>query len=407
MKDLVRWFVAGLAGVLLIGLVIGSPSIAYADTIRTVGTLNEAWYLRYKEPLAEAAGRDLSCATPLGCNVAGNATRPAPALPYPDNTLHVAANTGEPDAQTYLTFDLSRAPRRAVVTGGTMTLVAAPAESGTLNEFSAQMVACRVTEPFVSVKSGSWRNRPSFDPNTCPPLIRVPGARPATWRLNLAPLAAKWSADANRDGVADVPNYGITILPSPWVSPGTPTATWKVVFDGRRRTGGRPIASTLQFRQLTRASDAESSTSEPVLPAPPVAGNQSVPEMTFTPRRDRNIRMPEQLSPRSLALASPSAAAVSDVPDSPLDSPQLPKPQLTPSTGQNVARGMPLVVATGGMKHFLGGRQAVCFVALLGFGVAGLLGWSLTSQTQLRGAFRWVAAMGLARRMPAVPTSKG
>lgn len=392
MKDLVRWLFASMAGVVLVSVVLGPVSVAHADTAWTARTLHEAWYLRYKEPLAEAPGGDLSCDTPLGCNLAGSATRPAPLVPYPDNTLHVASSTGEPDAQTYLSFDLSRAPRGATVSGGTMTFVAAPADSGTLNEASANMVACLVTESFVSVKSGSWGDRPHFDPNVCAPLVRVPGAHPAMWKLHLAPFGARWSADANRNGIADVPNYGITILPNPRARR-TPIATWKVVFDGKRRVGGTPIKATLNFKTLTKPRNAS-----PSLPSAPLADSQSLPDEAFVPRPSRSIRVPGP-SPQPLTLAPPTAAR------SPLPA-QAPKPQLLPGAGQSTARSAPLVVAAADTKGFFGGRQAVWFVALLGFGVAGLLGWSLTSQAQLRGGFRWVAAMGLARRMTAAPGTK-
>lgn len=408
MKDLVRWLVVCLTGVVLVGLVVGLPSVAHAETVRAARMLHEAWYLRYREPLAEAPGGDLSCGTPLGCNLAGNATRPAPAVPYPANTLHVASSTGEPDAQTYLSFDLSRTPRSTVVTGGTMTFVAASADSGTLNEASAQMVACRVTESFVSVKPGSWRNRPNFDPNTCSPLVRIPGARPATWRVNLASFGARWSADANHDGVADVPNHGITILPNPRVARGAPIATWKVVFDGKLRKGGTPVTSTLHVRRLRRVRDVEPPLVEPPPAAPPLATGQRVAGEFFSPRPDGSIRISGQPFSRPLALAPPAVAAVPGASgtsgSSPLRS-QVPRPQLMPGADRSTASGVPLVVAADA-RGFLGGHQAVWFVALLGFGVAGLLGWSLTSPAQLCGGFRWVAAMGLARRMPVAPTSK-
>jgi hypothetical protein len=288
-----------------------------------------------------------------------------------------------------------------------MTLVAAPANSGTLNEAAAQMVACRVTEFFVSVKAGSWRNRPGFDPNSCVPLVRVAGAQPATWRVNLARFGAKWSADTDHDGAPDVPNYGITILPNPRVAPGTPTATWKVVFDGKHRKGGRPIASTLRVRQLTRASDREPRLGE-TFPAAPLSQSQSDAEMAFSPHPARSIRVPLQPSSSFIALAPPPAPSppLPDVAGAPRSSP-LVMPQRIPSTGQKPTASQPLVVATGSTRGFVGGHQAVWFVALLGSGLAGLLGWSLTSQAQLRGGFRWVAAMGLTRRMNTTPTSKG
>jgi hypothetical protein len=391
MKGLVRWLVASLVGVVLVGLVVGLPSVAHAETMQIARTLHEAWYLRYKEPLAKIPGKDPSCDTPLGCNLAGNATRPVP-LPYPDNTLHVASNAGEPDAQTYLSFDLSRAPQGAAVTGGTMTLVAAPADSGTLNEARADMVACLVTESFVSVKSGPWVNRPNFDLHTCSPLIRVPGTRPAKWRVHLGRFGAKWSADANHDGVADVPNYGITVLPNPRITRGAPLATWKVAFDGRRRRGGTPVTSTLNFKMLAKARHAEP------LPAAPLLA-----------RPERSARMPGQPFSSPRALTPPDAfthLGVSDVPSSPLQS-QTPRPWLVRDAGQNASHSVPLVVATADTRGFLGYHQAVWFVALLGFGVAGLVGWSLTSQARLRGGFRWIAAMGLTRRMPVAPLSEG
>lgn len=401
MRDLIRGLAAGLAGAVLVGFVIGPSPVAYAETARTARPLHEAWYLRYKEPLAEIPGGDPSCGTPLGCNLGGSATRPAPDVSYPDNTLHVASSTGEPDAQTYLSFDLSRAPRGSTVTGGTMTFIAAPPESGTLNESRASMVACRVTEPFISRQAGRWADRPGFDPHTCSPLIRVPGARPATWTLHLAPFGARWSADANHDGVPDVPNYGITILPTPRVTGGTPIATWKVAFDSKRRAGGRPITSTLRFKMLTKPSDESSSLASPHPAEPSLATRQNIPGMASPQRPARSLRVPEPSSSLSVAVTLPSASGASDVSSGPLRS-QVPRPERAPDAGQGATRGAPIVVDTdaGG---FLGGHQAVWFVALLGFGVAGLMGWSLTSQAQLRGGFRWIAAMSLARRMPGAP----
>lgn len=375
MKKLVRKFVTSLPGAVLVCLIAGPAPAAYAEAAEAaeVRTLHESWYLRYKEPLKETLGEDLSCRTPLGCNLAGNAVRPAPPASYPDDTLHVATNTGEPDAQTYLSFDLSQTLQNTVVTGGTITLVAAPATSGTFNETNADMVACLVTEPFVSVQSGSWTSRPNYDPNICSPLVRVSGAHPATWRAHLAPLGAKWSADANYDGVADVPNYGITILPNPKVAPGTPMATWKIAFDSRRNISGTPIISTLTYRVLAKPRDTQSPLAEHLSAAPPLAPGQTSPEIASAPSLSSNNTSEQSV------LASP-VLAPSVASPSPLSSSVL-GPQLAPDAGRNITRGMlPVVAATSGSRS---GHQAVWFAVLLNGGIAGLLAWSLARQAQL------------------------
>ncbi|MDP9405828.1 MAG: hypothetical protein M3O86_04385, partial [Actinomycetota bacterium] len=243
-------FAAGVAGGLLAALTIAPVTAALAKTAENVTNADEAWFLRNREPLAEAPGGDPTCQTPLGCNASGQAQRPT--APNPEGVLVVASNAGEPDAQTFFTFNLFDLPLGALVTGGTVTLpVARDDNAGNFRPEEANMVAC-LTTGFVpsGVDGGAYGNRPEFDKDVCTE-VKQESADPLVYTVDLAVFGEKWA-----DETSPTPNNGITLLQDPKITAPNPEETWRVVFNSTRRDGPEgsnaedfpKITSTLDFR---------------------------------------------------------------------------------------------------------------------------------------------------------------
>jgi len=230
-------------------------SAASAATATNVPDSEEAWFLASKEPLAELPEGDPTCELPTGCNASGNVTRPNP---HPEGVLVVAANAGEPDAQTYINFDTSKLPLGAAVTGGVVTLpVTRDPDARNVRPETAKMVACRVTG-FIpdGTDAGSYKDRPTYDDKTCVD-VKQAKADPLTYTVNLERFGKTWAGDP-------FSMMGITLLVDPKIEPPAPDETWRVTFNTKRRSeqktkeeaaqpeasrvGYPPITSTLEYR---------------------------------------------------------------------------------------------------------------------------------------------------------------
>ncbi len=242
-------FAAGVVGGLLAALTVAPMTVALAKTAENVTNADEAWFLRNREPLAEAPGGDPTCSTPLGCNASGQAQRPNE---QPEGVLVVASNAGEPDAQTFFTFDLFDLPFGTLVTGGTVTLpVARDDDARNFRPEEANMVAC-LTTGFVpsGVDAGAYGNRPEFDKDVCTE-VKQSSDDPLVFTVDLEVFGEKWA-----DETSPTPNNGITLLQDPKITSPNPEETWRVVFNSTRRNGPQgsdpedfpKITSTIEYR---------------------------------------------------------------------------------------------------------------------------------------------------------------
>lgn len=207
-------------------LLVALPLTAAAATA-TVSNGDEAWFLAKKEFLKEnPTGEDPTCSLPTDCNVSGQATRPAG---HPENVLVVAANAGDPDAQTYFNFDTLALPFGAQVTGGTVTLpVAKDPDARNARPSEAKMVACLVTG-FIpgGGDGGSYADRPKWDKNVCVPVKQAKPEPDLTFTVDLERFGKEWASGTMMNG--------ITLLMDPAIEQPAPNETWRVVFNTKRR----------------------------------------------------------------------------------------------------------------------------------------------------------------------------
>ena len=258
---------AGVVTAVLL-LLVALPLTAAAATA-TVTNGDEAWFLAKKEFLKEnPTGEDPTCALPTDCNVAGQATRPSP---HPEGVLVVAANAGDPDAQTYFNFDTAALPFGAVVTGGTVTLpVAKDPEARNARAADAKMVACLVTG-FIpgGADAGSYADRPEFDEKICVPVKQSKPDPDLTYTLDLERFGKEWSSGAFMNG--------ITLMVDPEITPPAPEETWRVVFNTKRRAD-----------QQTAAQEEQDQPEEARIEYPPITSKleYKVVKTTFPPLDD-------------------------------------------------------------------------------------------------------------------------
>ena len=216
---------AGVVAAVML-LLVALPLTAAAATA-TVHNGDEAWFLAKKEFLKEnPTGEDPTCGLPTDCNVSGQATRPAG---HPENVLVVAANAGDPDAQTYFNFDTLALPFGAQVTGGTVTLpVAKDPDARNMRAGDAKMVACLVTG-FIpgGGDGGSYADRPKWDENVCVPVKQAKPDPDLTYTIDLERFGKEWGSGTMMNG--------ITVMMDPAIEQPAPNETWRVVFNTKRR----------------------------------------------------------------------------------------------------------------------------------------------------------------------------
>jgi hypothetical protein len=207
---------------LLLALSAVAPLAHASESEEGVTFQDEGWWLRYREPLTDV---------PAG----GGVGLPDDATEIPRATLRDQTNqykgeytrvstfpSDEGDetiaAFAFDLFTLGGGAAEAQVTGGTVTFVAGPQESGPgegdgangqRNEENAAMVACVATDFAPPDFAGNWDERPAYDPEVCAPLElaeeRVGEAERPSWTLDLAAFAGAWAEQ----------NFGFVVVPDP------------------------------------------------------------------------------------------------------------------------------------------------------------------------------------------------
>jgi hypothetical protein len=400
--------VAVLAGGLLAAASI-APLAAAAETAENVQNLDESWYLNRKEPLAAVPGGDPTCN--LGaCNGSGQVVRPN--TPRPENTLQVSALGGEPDASTAFTFDLANIPFDAVVTGGTTTLtVLNSREAGTFNPDQADMSACLTTGFLVSSQDGaSFNDRPEFDCTTSAPLVRTDGDVLA-YTIDLSPFAQQWAS-----GVA---NNGLSIVPSEKAR--AERRTFGIAFAGKRNENGVPATSTLQYEVqdsgfgTTTPTEQPTTTApaEPAPPAPPASSggtfDSGAPVTTdsgftggggFTSDTGTVDSGSTSFDSGGDSFGTVSSPEVADSPDLSTTTDTAVPVEAPPAvTGDELAfeESVP-TAATPAEPASSGTNLAYWLLPLLGLGLAGTLGYSLTQPVELPAARQGAVSKLMTRR---------
>lgn len=196
-----------------------------------VEMMDEAWFYRYRQPLADAPDdseqTDPGGHTPIGIGKA--TTRDASGEVYPGEFVRVGVNAGEEEARAYLTLPLFELGEGlpAIVTGGRLRLVAAPADAarGQRNADGADMLACLTVELVVSDHAGDWEDLPEIDCGVHAPLEPVDGAERPSWTVDLAPFAPTWQ-DPER-------NFGLAVVANPDSELTAAEQTWHVAFPTR------------------------------------------------------------------------------------------------------------------------------------------------------------------------------
>lgn len=218
-----------LAAVIVSGVIAAllPAGAASADVVENLPNLDEAWFQNLQEPIPQVAPTDPSCATPVGCNVGGNAVRPR-RPDYPENTLRVSLTAGQPDTETYLSLDL---PFGAVIESGMMT-VPIQKDFGTSRPETADIRACLVTSLFSTAEGGSFNARPTSDCSVSSPATIAPDGDKFKMTIDLTPFAAPWSSPDNTVG------FGLALLPAPVSVEGR--ETWQVAFASKRYSETNP-----------------------------------------------------------------------------------------------------------------------------------------------------------------------
>lgn len=371
-------------------LLLALPLTAAADTANKVPNKEEAWFISKKEPLAELPEGDPTCDLPTGCNAAGNATRQQSG--HPEGTLVVAANAGDPDAQTFINFDTFQLPPGAVITGGTVNLpVAQDPEANNRRPEEAQMVACLVTG-FIpdGTDAGSFKDRPTWDDKVCEPVTQVKDAEDLTFTVDLERFGKEWSSGTFMSG--------ITLMVDPEIKPPAPDETWRVVFNGRRRAqqkteeekkSDKPKEARIQYPAITstlqyKVEKLPGFGAPP--PPPPSGGDFSAPPPSdtgggFEPSTSTTTTTPGTSGGFSGSTGAAPPPASTGTIDAPV-------------AGADTAEPVDVPVATGGAAEQplaaqpaadVGISPAVWVMPVLALAMAGAMAWSLMHPVELAG----------------------
>jgi hypothetical protein len=212
----------GLVGGLLAAMTAVPLVVAHAaEQASDVEFLDEGWWLRYREPLADVPPSGGVDAIPPDSTEIPRATLRDQTNPYRGEYTRVSAlREGEEATEAIAAFGLDpfgiADGLPATILGGTVTFVAAPPESapqagdganGQRNEEGAAMIACLQTEFQGPDFAGNYEERPPHDCDVRSPLepIEAIADRPA-WQLDLAPFVDAW---------ADMDFFSFVLVPDP------------------------------------------------------------------------------------------------------------------------------------------------------------------------------------------------
>lgn len=389
---LTRTAAAAVGALMMLWLAV--PLVAFAATAK-VGNSEEAWFLAKKEVLAEPTGEDPTCDLPTGCNVSGTGQRPNP---HPEGVMVVAANGGDPDAQTFFNFDTSKLPLGAVITGGTVTLpVAEDPDARNARPEKAKMVACPATG-FIpdGTDGGSYKDRPTFDE----PCVDVKQAKadPLTYTVDLERMGKAWASGKTMMN-------GITVMVDPEVKPPAPDETWRVAFNTRRRAEqktqeekDKPAEQRTGFKYLPITSTIEYKVQKSILPPVTGIGGGSTSSgggggspSVFPPADTGGDTGGGSFSSGDSGVASADTGSTdfgsSGAPAAAGPAPAAPADSGAPPVDAPVAAGEEAPVAAGPTQPVaaVGPSMAVWVLPVIALAMAAAMAWSLLQPVQLVG----------------------
>lgn len=212
-----RWsrFGAVIAVGLLGGLLFVPAVIAHAQeggerTAEDVEMGDENWFFRFRNVPRELPGDLQEGPAGPALGTARGETNLYDHWP-PGNTgetLHVGVIAGQPEARMFLampTLDLLTQDDGfgdVIVTGGEITLTDAGVEHGSRAVQTADIIACPATEAVFGGRGGDWADMPGFDCATHVPVEPVEGSDPAQFTIDLDPLAGAFADNPDAQVVA-------------------------------------------------------------------------------------------------------------------------------------------------------------------------------------------------------------
>jgi hypothetical protein len=185
---------AALLALGLLGFPAAAQTAASGEAVTATGVTptDEAWFFRFRQVLPELPE---GVADPTGGFFdVGRAEVRHRTNPFPLDTLHVGVLAGEPFARTFLglsTFEVT--DDMASIVGGVLRLV--DNEEDSVNAAAADMVACLATDLVVPDDAGDWDAQPAFDCDVSSEAVLVEGADPLTWEIQLEPFAQAFADD--------------------------------------------------------------------------------------------------------------------------------------------------------------------------------------------------------------------
>lgn len=414
----------GAVAALLIFLLVLPMAAAFAASEEKVPNGDEAWFLARKEPLAEAPEGDPTCELPTGCNASGQAQRPNN---HPEGTLVVAANSGDPDAQTFFNFDLlGSLPFGAIVTGGTVTMpVAQDPDARNARPDAARMVACMVAaNQFIpgGTDAGSYKDRPKINDKVCVDVKKTKDD-PLTYSFDLERFGKAWSSGA--------PQNGVSVMVDPEVTTPDPRETWRVVFNSRRRSENPPentkdefafpkITSTLQYRveklpsfggeigggEIAGSNGGFDTGGGFPAAEPPPSGSSDFGGGSFDPGTTTgSTGTSGGFSAPAAAPAAPADTGVIAAPQQ-APAPAVDSPVAAAESAPETAAQQPTAAAPAAAVNPPGFSPAVWVLPILAVALAGAMAWSLMSPAELAGGREGaVSKLMRARRLQAADAS--
>lgn len=200
-----------LAGALLAPAVVAHAQEGEERAAQDVEMGDENWFYRFRNVPREAPGElQDGPAGPGLATVRGesNAYDRVPPSGSTGETLHVGVYAGQPEARMFLalpTLDLLTEDDEfgdVVITGGELTLTDAGAEHGSRAPQTADIIACPATEAVFGGRGSDWADMPGFDCATHAPVEPVEGSDPLQFTIDLDPLAPAFESNPDAQVVA-------------------------------------------------------------------------------------------------------------------------------------------------------------------------------------------------------------